>query len=127
MKKETDKIKILLIDDDYINNAIISGALEDDYEVGSITDPKESIRAFSRFKPDLILLDLMMPDKDGYTVLSELKQVTNIPIVVVSCVKSSLDMAKAMKLRAFDFMIKPFDIDLFETIIDRIKKLKNFD
>ena len=84
-----------------------------------ITTPGESE------KPDLILLDIMMPELDGFTVLKKLKEYStykDIPIIIISARNQKDDVLKALKLGAKDFIVKPFEIN---SVINKINNIIN--
>ncbi len=114
--------KILIIDDSAVNNVLLENVLEDqNYEVIIAFNGNDAFKAIDKNIPDLILLDIMMPDMDGYKILEELKSKENtkqIPVIMVSAKSDSLDINKAMELGAVDYIIKPINI---KTILEKIQ------
>ncbi len=114
--------KILIIDDSAVNNVLLENVLEDqNYEVIIAFNGNDAFKAIDKNIPDLILLDIMMPDMDGYKILEELKLKENtkqIPVIMVSAKSDSLDIDKAMELGAVDYIIKPINI---KTILEKIQ------
>ncbi len=114
--------KILIIDDSAVNNVLLENVLEDqNYEVIIAFNGNDAFKAIDKNIPDLILLDIMMPDMDGYKILEELKSKENtkqIPVIMVSAKSDSLDIDKAMELGAVDYIIKPINI---KTILEKIQ------
>ncbi len=73
--------------------------------------------------PDVILLDIMMPDMDGFEILEELKkhpEYENIPVIMISARNQKDDVLKALKMGANDFIVKPFDIEKVEDKIQNV-------
>jgi len=118
--------RILIIDDQPSNIVLLEKILEyNGYrQYRSITDSKNAIREFETFQPDLVLLDLMMPEVDGYEILSGLQPLirndTYLPILVITADASQKAKQRALSLGTKDFITKP--IDATETIL-RIENL----
>jgi len=105
--------KILVVDDVEANIDILVDALEEDYDVSVAMDGESALEAVSEDKPDLILLDIMMPGIDGYEVCKRIKQdpeTKNIHIIFVTGVGEPLQKSLGYQLGCSDFMTKPFDI-----------------
>src|SRR5437867_1207790 len=102
--------KILVVDDDkFLGNAYRAKLTKAGYEIQLAKDGEEALDALKTFMPDLIILDLVMPVKDGFTTLEELKkndQYKTIPVIVASNLGQKEDFDRAMKLGAVDFIIK---------------------
>ncbi len=113
--KETikrDSFKILVVDDLLENLRLLSSLLmEEGYEVRRAPDGAMGLRNIPRFKPDLVLLDIMMPDLDGYEVCSQIKanpETQDIPVIFLSALDLTFDKIKAFEVGAADFIHKPF-------------------
>lgn len=105
-----DKQKILIVDDDNNIAELISLYLTKEcFETLIVNDGENALTAFFRFKPDLILLDLMLPGIDGYQVCREIRRENNTPIIMLSAKGEIFDKVLGLKLGADDYMIKPFD------------------
>lgn len=105
-----DKQKILIVDDDNNIAELISLYLTKEcFETLIVNDGENALTAFFRFKPDLILLDLMLPGIDGYQVCREIRRENNTPIIMVSAKGEIFDKVLGLELGADDYMIKPFD------------------
>jgi len=107
-------MKILIVDDDPINVALLEGMLSDSsYErVRSITDSRLALETCKTFGPDLILLDLLMPHVDGFSILESLRAHSNeiyLPIVVLTADMTEDAKLRALKAGATDFLHKPLD------------------
>ena len=104
------KKKILLAEDDkFISRAYKDGMERAGFEMIIAFDGIEAIEKINREKPDLILLDLIMPDKNGFEVLEEIKMddgLKNIPVVILSNLGQDSDIEKGKALGAADYLIK---------------------
>ncbi len=105
--------KILAVDDNSINLKLLRRALmNSSYEVLTADNGPEAIQIAQREKPDIILLDVLMPEMDGYEVCSHLKsdiRTRRIPIIFLSAKNDSVDKARGLALGAVDYLTKPFD------------------
>jgi PleD family two-component response regulator len=108
-----DKIKVLVTDDDENIINIIRYSLDSDqFEVLEAANGKEALGMVFARSPDILILDIMMSEMDGYMVCEELKEhdsTKNLPIIILSARASVDDKVKAMGLGIDDYMIKPFD------------------
>ncbi len=116
-------MKVLVIDDDKFIRTVYATKLKAaEFEVDSASDGEKGYEKVKTFKPDLILLDIMMGEKDGFEVLKKLKEDNNkIPIVVFSSLSQQSDIDKAMQLGCNKYM--PKDQNSVSEIIDEIKKM----
>jgi CheY-like chemotaxis protein len=102
--------RVLVVDDDASIRELLATALEDDgYEVVPATNGQDALSVVERWRPDVIVLDLMMPVMDGWTFAKRLRERDQIPIVVLSAAN---DLARhARTVGATDVISKPFDLD----------------
>jgi len=102
-------MKILIVDDSTINNMLLQDILEaEGYEVYSALNGKEALQVLETHSPGMILLDLMMPEINGFDLLKKLREEKlNIPVIVISAYNSEDYIKKAMELGALDYMLKP--------------------
>jgi DNA-binding response OmpR family regulator len=103
------KRKILIIEDDRaLQSALIEILLQEGYETMSAFDGEEGLKRTEEEKPDLILLDLVLPKKDGYEVLTELQSSPNknIPVLILTNLEEIDNVQKALDLGAKTFMNK---------------------
>jgi len=119
------KFKILVIDDEPANTDLLEAILSDSgYErVKSITDSRVALDVCRTFKPDLILLDLMMPHVDGFAILSSLRSEPDevfSPVIVLTADETEETKLRTLDAGATDLMLKPFDLT---EILLRIKKV----
>jgi len=107
----TDERIILIVDDDPSNLAILNSVLRTQYRVRAAVSGAEAIRAaFSEPGPDLILLDVMMPEMDGYEVLARLRaepRTRDIPVIFVTVMAEAADIERGLELGAADYVTKP--------------------
>lgn len=104
------KQKILIVDDDNNIAELISLYLTKEcFDTQIVNDGEAALSAFSSFAPNLILLDLMLPGMDGYQVCREIRQKSNVPIIMLSAKGEIFDKVLGLELGADDYIIKPFD------------------
>ena len=114
MKKYNEKLQeqILIVDDLPENVRLLSSLLsEQGYAVSSATDGKMALAVIQKALPDLILLDIMIPQIDGYQVCRHLKSLDitkHIPIIFLSGLDSEFDKVEAFKVGGADYITKPF-------------------
>ncbi len=115
------KFKILVIDDEPILRESLDVALKAfGYEVTTARTGEEGLEFFQKENPDLILLDHWLPGMNGDEVLRIIKEKdTEIPVIIMTA-QGSIDLAvHLMKMGAFDFLVKPFELDQIETVIQK--------
>lgn len=108
-------MKILVVDDDPINGQLLEHALRDDYEVHVTQAPREVAELVRRLSPDVVLLDVMMPDLDGLAVCAMLRadpETADTPVIFVTAVDSSEGQRAGLELGAVDYITKPLDLRL---------------
>jgi len=104
---------IMIVDDTEVNIIILVEALQEEYDLIVAINGKDAIDILKEQKPDLILLDIMMPEMDGYEVLGNLKKELDleyIPVILLSAISDSDSKTKGFSLGAVDYITKPFDI-----------------
>jgi len=113
------KNKILLIDDDENICKIIRLYLEkEDMEVFTALDGMSGLKLFADKNPDLILLDIMMPNIDGIEVIKRIRRESNVPVIMLTAKGDTFDKVLALELGADDYIVKPFEP---KELIARIK------
>ena len=104
------KQKILIVDDDEnIAELIALYLTKECFETAIVHDGEEALTQFGTFAPNLILLDLMLPGIDGYQVCREIRQKSDVPIIMLSAKGETFDKVLGLELGADDYIIKPFD------------------
>jgi len=122
------KEKILVVDDNKENINILMDLFRDQYKIVPAIHPKRALEiAASDPPPDIILLDILMPDMDGYEVCNILKNsenTKNIPIIFITAVSEVMDAAKGFALGAVDYITKPFHPPMVRARVDMQLNLK---
>jgi len=111
MKNLTNK-KILIVDDDPINLCLLDNLFDSEHTVIISTNGMDAIAKTIKQSPDLILLDIMLPDINGFEVCRQIKQNTkteNIPVVFISASDLDRHINKGFEVGAVDYIIKPFN------------------
>ncbi|MFC1593725.1 response regulator [Candidatus Omnitrophota bacterium] len=106
------KEKILVVEDD---PSILVGLVDllagEGFEVSSTTDGAEAIRLYETEKPDIILLDIMIPEKSGYDVCKEIRRTNSlIPIIMLTAKGQEVDKVVGLEIGADDYIVKPFGV-----------------
>lgn len=105
-----NKQKILIVDDDENIAELISLYLTKEcFDTMMVHDGEEALKAFEKYAPNLILLDLMLPGIDGYQICREIRSKSNTPIIMLSAKGEVFDKVLGLELGADDYIIKPFD------------------
>ena len=103
--------KILVVDDDLGICDVLKVHFEaEGCQVAVANDGVEAIALFRTYRPDLVLLDIMLPKKDGQQVLSEIRKESNTPVVMVTAKGEVFDKVLALEMGADDVVVKPFDL-----------------
>lgn len=120
--------KILVVDDSKSNIDILLEALGDDYEISVATDGFEALESIKDEKPDMILLDVMMPMMDGYSVcevIKSQKETKDIIVIFITAMKDVTDKTRGFELGAVDYITKPFEIMELQARVKTHLSLKN--
>ena len=115
--------KILIIEDDKsLQNALAEMLTQEKYEIVSALDGEDGLKKAKDEKPDLILLDIILPKKDGYEVLAEIKrgEEKNIPVLILTNLEEIDNVQKALDLGATTFMVKS-DFSL-KDVLEKVKE-----
>ncbi len=116
------KIKILYVEDEHFLGRIVKESLEvRDFEVRMVTDGKLVQSVFEELNPDICVLDVMLPNKDGYSIAQSIRKVNaTIPIIFVTAKTQTEDLIKGFEVGGNDYLRKPFSM---EELIVRINNL----
>ena len=111
MSTATDPVQILIVEDDESISEIVSRVLTAE---GYNTDVAENgVRGIEKYYltlPDLIILDVKMPEMDGWETLERLRQVSDCPVIMLTVFGSTDDIIKGLELGADDYLVKPFGV-----------------
>jgi len=106
------KNSLLIVDDENANLKVLTHILGADYTILTASNGVSAIEKAKEYKPDLILLDILMPEMDGFQTLYEIKKIEEIhmiPVIFISGLDSDKDEEKGLALDAADYIIKPFN------------------
>jgi len=120
------KKKILIVDDLYANRYLLEEIL-DEYEVHSVPNGTKMREFLKSEKPDIILMDVNLPDQDGFELTKELKTnpaTGNIPIIFLTVHNTKFDVMHGINSGGSDFIVKPFDENELKLRIDKVLKYK---
>ena len=125
MPKTSNGVKnVLIIEDDDFFRELIKKKLSVKFNVFEAVDGEKGVAIIKEKKPDLVLLDLLLPNVDGFGVLSQVKadsELSSVPVIILSNLGQQEDIERALKLGANDFLIKSqFDID---QVVDKISNI----
>jgi CheY-like chemotaxis protein len=116
--------KILIVDDQHYIVELLSDVLRDSgYLVQGCSDPRRALQLLGSFQPDGLILDLIMPDIDGLTLLQTIRQnkeTENLPIIVCTAAVLNGDERSLFRDMGISILAKPFDIDKFVPIVERL-------
>lgn len=103
--------KILVVDDDPNISDLLKVYFENEgYDVKTASDGAEGLTAFKIYEPDLVLLDIMLPKKDGWQVCREIREISSKPVIMITAKGEVFDKVLGLELGADDFVVKPFDM-----------------
>ncbi len=102
--------KVLIADDDSNISELIKVYFEKDgFETVTARNGREAVELFKSEAPSIVILDVMMPEMDGWQVCREIRRVSNIPIIMLTAKGETFDKVLGLELGADDYMVKPFD------------------
>lgn len=124
MKKENTKATILLVEDDTNLGFVISDNLKKHgYDVKLAIDGIDGLNRFNESRPDLCILDVMLPKKDGYSLAKDIRKISpDVPIIFLTAKSQTQDKLEGFNAGADDYITKPFDFDELLLRIDAILK-----
>lgn len=114
--------RVLVVDDDPHHNKIVADLLEHEgYNVRTALSTKSAVSAHWEFRPQIVILDIMMPQLDGYSACDVFRQVhPNLPIVMLSAKDRTEDIQEAVDWGADFYLTKPFDPDELLSVVERL-------
>ncbi|MDR2571025.1 MAG: response regulator [Oscillospiraceae bacterium] len=113
--ENTEKNSILILDDDNLVITMLTQILSPEYNVFAMKFGRRALETAEKSMPDVILLDIVMPEMDGYEVLAELKRsekTRNIPVIFITGLSEVEDETKGLTLGAADYITKPFSAEI---------------
>lgn len=117
--------KILVIDDSQTNLLLIEDILsEEGYNIIPVSDPKKGIGLVHTLHPDIIILDIMMPQMDGFEFFEKIKPY-NIPVIMISAKTDMITIKKSREIGVFDFIKKPVKIDVLKNKVKQVFENQN--
>lgn len=124
----SDKLSIVIVDDTPENLKVLSGMLRDrGYEARPVTSGKLALQAIRSCPPDLILMDITMPEMNGYEVCEEIKKddrLKGIPVIFISALSETMDKVRAFSAGGVDYVTKPFQFDEVNARVETHLKLR---
>jgi DNA-binding response OmpR family regulator len=112
------KPKILIVDDEKDLVKLIRYNLEKRFRVTSVGDAETGLKKAAEFKPDCIILDIMLPGMDGLEFLRALRRDSKTPVILLSAKRSETDRILGLKLGADDYVVKPFSVGELEARVE---------
>jgi len=121
------KVKVLYVEDEVFLAKIVSETLQSrGYDVVLEGDGARAVELFDREKPDVCVLDIMLPNKDGFAIADEIRdRDTQVPIIFLSAKSQTSDVVNGFRIGANDYIRKPFSIEELIVRIDNVLKTKN--
>ncbi len=121
----TAKGRVLVVDDDASLSEMLAIVLrQEGFESMVVGRGDEAMNAFHEFRPDLVLLDLMLPGKDGIDVCKEIREESGVPIVMLTAKSDTVDVVVGLESGADDYVVKPFKAkELVARIRARVRRL----
>jgi len=111
--------KVLIVDDELGTRESLRMILKYDYELTIAQSGREALQILNDEAPSVILLDVMMPGEDGLEILEKIKQVSTVPVIMITALKEVKSAVKAMKIGAFDYITKPFNVDEIKIVVGK--------
>ena len=103
------KSKILVIDDEpSILNVVTAYLKSEDYDYNTAEDGPSGLKAFKAFKPDLVILDIMLPGMDGIEVLNQIRRESDVYVIMLTAKSEEVDKVVGLSIGADDYLTKPF-------------------
>ena len=120
-------IKILIIDDDIdLGRLLVNCLMKKDYQPTYVENGILGLEKMKTIKFDLIILDIMLPEIDGFSVMKSIREISNIPVLMLTAKSEERDKVKGLQLGADDYLTKPFGIDEFLARVNSIIRRANY-
>ena len=105
-----EKTKILIVDDEkHIAELISLYLTKEGFETREVYDGRKAMDEFYSFKPELVLLDLMLPGVDGYQICTTIRKNSDVPIIMLTARSDTFDKVLGLEMGADDYIVKPFE------------------
>lgn len=128
MTDKKDKNKVLLVDDDKQILRSLRVYLElENYDVNTASNGQEALDSIKEHKPDILVLDVMMPEMDGFEVLEKIKadeKLNDIPVIMLTAKGQDVDVLEGYRMGASSYMTKPFNLN---ELVENIELILNPD
>jgi DNA-binding response OmpR family regulator len=120
------KQSILVVDDEQHVRELLKRILEEEYDVILANNGKEALEKFKGEKPDLIISDIRMPEIDGLQLLQDIREESNIPVIILTGVNDPDTVIKAFSLETDDYVRKPFSKrELLLRVNNKLRRTSN--
>lgn len=116
--------KVLIIEDEKNLASVLYDTLCDEFSVVKAFDGEEGLRKFYDVSPDIVLLDINLPKIIGWDICSEIRKISEIPIIIMTARDSDIDEYKGLKLGADDYITKPFNLKILTLKIKKLLKIE---
>ena len=116
--------KILIIEDEKNLATVLYDTLCDEFSVVKAFDGEEGLKKFYDVSPDIVLLDINLPKIIGWDICSEIRKISEIPIIIMTARDSDIDEYKGLKLGADDYITKPFNLKILTLKIKKLLKME---
>ena len=117
---------IYIVEDDEGIQEVYEGAFEDVYETKIFSNGADFFQVFEKERPELVILDIMLPDMDGYTILTKIREIDErLPVICVSAKSDEISFVKGLNKGADDYMAKPFSVlELLARVKTNLRRTK---
>ena len=117
---------IYIVEDDEGIQEVYEGAFEDVYETKIFSNGADFFKVFEQERPELVILDIMLPDMDGYTILTKIREIDErLPVICVSAKSDEISFVKGLNKGADDYMAKPFSVlELLARVKTNLRRTK---
>ena len=116
--------KVLIIEDEKNLASVLYDTLCDEFSVVKVFDGEEGLKKFYDVSPDIVLLDINLPKIIGWDICSEIRKISEIPIIIMTARDSDIDEYKGLKLGADDYITKPFNLKILTLKIKKLLKME---
>jgi DNA-binding response OmpR family regulator len=103
------KRRVLVVEDDADVRQLLRELLADDYELAEAGDGRSALRALFEARPDLVVLDVLLPELDGWSTLQRIREVSDLPVLMLTAVGTPVAKVRGLRGGADDYVTKPFD------------------